>query len=177
MKLTALSDIVQRLSMERELKHGRSVRDLFDRWDEIVGEPISKFARPASLFNGTLLLAAETSTAAQEASFALTTYIARINQYLGPNAVRAVRIENRGKKVSRQRRRRAFRPSSAPKPDLSGIELTAEERADIQSLAADIQNPEVRRAVERAAAARLKRQKWDARRRRSRPSRASRNRQ
>ncbi len=175
MKLTSLSDIVQRLSMERELKHGRSVRDLFDRWDEIVGEPESTIARPVSLFNGTLLLSAETSPAAQEASFAQTTYLARVNQYLGQNAVRSVRIENRGKSASAPASAQPVRRPPAPKPDLENVELTEEELAEIRRMASSIQSAKVRRAVERAAAARLKRQKWEALRRQRRRSSASKN--
>ena len=159
-KLTAVSDIVRRMEMERRVRQGRSEQDLYDRWEEIVGLPEAEAARPVSLRGGTLTLSADSSPAAQEADFAQNLYIERVNRHLGREAVRRVRIEHRGrKKAEPKRSARTAQPK--PKPELDSVRLSDEEQADIQRTAAKIQSAGLRAAFERAASTRLKREKWE----------------
>ena len=62
-------------------------------WKEVVGETVAAHSKPRSLRRGVLLVATTSPAWAQQLSFLREDIKSRVNEYLGENAVREVRME------------------------------------------------------------------------------------
>jgi hypothetical protein len=108
-------------------KHGFAQAELLSRWPDIAGADIAAAARPerirwpkgseASKQGGTLHLIAKAGKAL-DIQYAIPTIIARVNSYLGFNAITAVKV------MASQELPSAPKPqtSAAPAPHFSGID-------------------------------------------------------
>jgi hypothetical protein len=125
-----------------------AIGEVADAWPEAVGEAIAANAWPARIArDGTLHVATSSSTWAFELTQLEATVRTRLAARLGPSAPPTLR----------------FAPGRLPEPGPEGVEASSrtvpipsqEARAAGEEIAAEIEDPGLREAVARAAAASL----------------------
>lgn len=82
-----LASVLQRLDPQRRFL-------VWQKWNEIAGEPLASRAQPRQLADGVLVLSVANHTWAQELHLLRGDLIARLNRALGEDLVRDIQIVN-----------------------------------------------------------------------------------
>jgi len=164
---TPIGEVLGRYFADRDYDRRRSVESMFDMWDVVIGEPECGLARPLSLEDGLLTLAAANPAAASDVSFGQAKYIERVNAYFGGGAVvREVRVRVAPGQFTRSR---ADDMASALEPerpeqfafDPSSVSLSAEELAWVDEMSAHLADAETRKRYRNLLLTQLRRERWD----------------
>lgn len=151
-----IGDSVRRAAPGTSLPELGALAEITRVWPAAVGDAIARAAWPARIArDGTLHVAAASSTWAFELAGLAPQIVARLEEHLGKDAPRTLR----------------FVPGPVPEPPAAlppaiparGPEPTAAERAEAAGIAAAIGDEELRSTVARAAAASLARRRSDRR--------------
>jgi hypothetical protein len=104
-------------------------------WEKIVGPRVARFAQPIWVHQGVLFVAVPNHIVQHEFSLLREEFKKKLNEALGGERVREIR----------------FRVESFPKTSsvlsLAQIELTPAEEREIEELAADVSDPQLRSAL------------------------------
>lgn len=95
------------------LEPSSHIWQIVERWEEIVGSRVAQHASPAALRRGELVLAAPEATWRQELAFLASEIARQVNQELGAEVVRSVRLTANALPATPPRSRRR---SVAPPP-------------------------------------------------------------
>jgi hypothetical protein len=88
--LTSLKDIIGSLLGNGSLPFNPEDVDIWNFWDEVVGSPISKNARPFRIKNGRLRVIVSDPIWLQELQFIEESIRKKLNDKLGRNAVKRI---------------------------------------------------------------------------------------
>jgi hypothetical protein len=164
---TPIGEVLGRYFADKNYDRRRSVESMFDMWDVVMGAPECDLARPLSLEDGLLTLAAANSTAASDVSFGQAKYIQRVNAYFGGGAVvREVRVRVAPGQLARSPVDDTALAADAEGPedfafDPTSVALSAEELAWADEMAAHLEGVETRKRYRRLLLTQLRREKWD----------------
>jgi hypothetical protein len=112
---TVLADVVARLGLERDLDDFR----VWEAWDEVVGEAVSRNAWPIRLDGHRLVVAVKSNTWMQELAMLRDQITPRLNEWMGREVVREIFLvvgrpdQSAGSSRDRIRRRSGDRPQAA----------------------------------------------------------------
>ncbi len=164
---TPIGEVLGRYFADRNYDRRRSVESMFDMWDVVVGEPECDLARPLSLEDGLLTLAAANPAAASDVSFGQATYIERVNAYFGGGAVvREVRVRVAPGQFT-QSRADDMPPASESEGreefafDPSSVSLSEEDMAWVDEMSAHLTDAETRKRYRSLLLTQLRRERWD----------------
>jgi len=110
---------------------------ILGRWDKIVGEVISRHARPIGLRSGKLSVVVDSPVWKAELVMHAPTIIEKVNQSIGREAVQDISFRI-GEVVPSQAR---------PEPPMPSVPLTQEEHDRIDDTVRSIEDPGVRDAL------------------------------
>ena len=159
MKSVAVGDAIHELMKDRRFAERRAGESVFAAWEEALGQPECRMARPLSLEDGVLTVSASTSTVASEVSLSQESYLGRLNRYFGSVVVRELRVRvHQGSPPLRA----SQRSTQSPREDFDPktVSLTAGEVRWADETAAEVESPELRKALKRVLLLRLKHAKW-----------------
>jgi len=88
--LTSLKDIIGNLLGNGTLPFNPEDADIWNFWDDVVGAPISKNAKPSRIRNGILRVTVSDSIWLQELQFMEGSIRERLNKKLGRHAVKRI---------------------------------------------------------------------------------------
>ncbi len=142
--LTSLRALLRTAARSLGVERAAHAALIAEMWPEIVGAEAAAHSRPAGLRADVLLAEAEVGPWAQELSAQRTRWIAAINQRLGAPVVTEIRFRQVAGWVARGQ---AARDDGGGAQD---VELTAEEREDVERAVSEIRDAEVRDAARRA---------------------------
>lgn len=118
---TVLADVVARLGLERDLDDFR----VWEAWDEVVGEAVSRNAWPIRLDGHRLVVAVKSNTWMQELSMLRDQITPRLNDWMGREVVREIfLVVGRPAPSASERRDRIRRrtPGDQPQPAARAVE-------------------------------------------------------
>jgi hypothetical protein len=119
-----------------------TVRSVFDRWAELVGEQVAARAQPIALRDGVLSVGVEDPAWATQLRFLEAELLRQIAEEFGPDEVRAieVRVRPRGAGPARARGR-ARPPPRRPEPGFEASARAAGGAADHEQKRAELIGP------------------------------------
>lgn len=127
--------LIERVLRKYGLLEGYREQEPALMWDRVVGERISRLARPIWVHEGVLFVAVPNHIVQHEFSLMREEFRRKLNSALGAERVKEIR----------------FRVESFPKPrsvlSLEAIELSPEEEHEIEQLVAELADPTLRAAV------------------------------
>jgi hypothetical protein len=164
---TSIGEVLGRYFADRDYDRRRSVESMFDMWDVVIGEPECDLARPVSLEDGLLTLAAANPAAASDVSFGQAKYMQRVNAYFGGGAVvREVRVRVAPGQFA-QSQADDMEPSSESDGsedfafDPGSVSLSAEDMAWVDEMSAHLADGETRKRYRSLLLTQLRRERWD----------------
>jgi len=131
--LKALEDLFERHGLKSEYKEQKP---LFV-WRQIVGPLIDRLTCPLWVMSGVLYVEAATHVVAHELSLMKADLMRRIHEALGESCLSDIKFKVRDEE------------KDAPHIDLSEAPLLDEERLQIQKMVADVEDNQLREALER----------------------------
>lgn len=87
-----LEESLDRISASLGAPAASTLATIFDRWEDIVGPAVATHARPLSLLRGTLVIAVDQPGWATQLTYLDTDLRRRIDDVVGPGAVRRTRV-------------------------------------------------------------------------------------
>lgn len=129
--------------------------EIWARWHNIVGPQMYKQAFPKSLKGTTLTVGVKNSSWLQELSFIKFQIVDRLNEEVGPNVVRDIRLvlePNLGKNAHYAPNVKNT-PKRTPKPNVENLNPA------IKNATNNITNQELKQAIQRAASVMLAKDK------------------
>ncbi len=173
-ELRPVGQSLQRLLSKWGLERQFAIRHALSAWEEIVGEPIARIARPLRLENATLWVAVRTHTWAQELTFHKATLLQRLNErvdnFLHPEGSTEPAFRNLRFVVCQNLPSRfqiADEEASSPQTTPADIELSQSEQEAIANSFADVADERLRTALIRARIASMRYEQWRRQRSRS----------
>jgi hypothetical protein len=121
-------------------------------WRTAAGPEVDKHTTGVALRSGELLVYVDSAVWASELSIMAEQYRVRVNEEIGEELVRSVRFTVSRKVQEEKRREHAERRLAEPDrgPETKPLPLDDQERAQVESMAAAIHDPDVRDAAVRA---------------------------
>ena len=110
-----LKDLLGPVGRKLRLEDPVAAGAIWRRWPEIVGEDIARNAEPTSLKEGVLRIRTSTPTWATEMSYLTTDIKDRVNQAIGKQAVREVKIWTSPAPIERSKRDSGHSARQAPR--------------------------------------------------------------
>ncbi len=185
-ELRPVGQSLQRLLSKWGLERQFAIRHALSAWEEIVGEPIARVARPLRFENDTLWVAVRTPTWAQELSFHKTTILQRLNERIASHLSNSEPVLKNLRFVVRNPLPSRFglgsegesplktsptdeiffsadregNPSANQEKKISDIELSESELVAIANSFADVADERLRTALIRARIASLRYERW-----------------
>jgi hypothetical protein len=146
--------ISQIMGQSRYAKRSRQ-GPIFDRWSEIVGEPLADKCRPVAVRKNVLIVNVADSVWMQELQFQKLAILERIWEKVEKDAVTDIRWIIGGEVKPRLRRGTSI---PGPTPERS---LSQEEKAWVRAVSAEVGDSDLREIVERALSRHLKARSQD----------------
>lgn len=87
-----IDSVLKKVISELKLSDKINKAKLFNHWEDIIGEEISKKAKPKRLKKGLLYVSVTTSTWANELNLMSGQIIRKINSYIGEDIVKEIRF-------------------------------------------------------------------------------------
>ncbi len=149
-KLDRVSLTLGALMKARGLQSRLSEYRIFGQWEKTVGSVIAGHAQPVAVRGSKLFLAVDSPAWMQQLSLLKPEIIEKVNRSLGKQAIRELGL-NLGEVAALQTR--------AEDEVRAAVDLTADERAKIESTVAAIGDGDVRQALRRVMEKDLSRKK------------------
>ncbi len=163
-ELRPVGQSLQRLLSKWGLERQFAIRYALSAWEEIVGEPIARVARPLRFENDTLWVAVRTATWAQELSFHKTTILQRLNERIASHLSNSEPVLKNLRFVVRNPLPSRFglgsEEGALPTTTPANIELSQAELEAIANSFADVADERLRTALIRARIASLRYERW-----------------
>ena len=86
---SVIDSIIEKMGINRKL----STSNIFNHWEEIVGNEIGQKTKPQKIRDGTLYIYTTTSTWATELSMMSEYLLKKINNYVGKDIVKNFRFQ------------------------------------------------------------------------------------
>lgn len=143
--LTSLRELLRGAAKSLGVERAALGALIAEMWPEVVGAEAAAHSRPAGLRGGVLTAEVAAGIWAQELSARRGGFAEEINRRLGTRAVTEIRF----KQVSGDPASRGAAGAGGP-PGPVDDTLTPEELADVERIASEIADPEVREAARKA---------------------------
>ncbi len=151
----SLQRLLKRWGVDRQF----AVHRALSAWQEIVGAPIARVARPLRTEGDTLWVAVQSQTWAQELNFHKATILQRLNERIGEPVFKNLRLVVRTHLPSAPS---IGSETDTPKSTPAHISLTEQERAEIAETFRQVSDDRLRWALIRAREASLRFERWCA---------------
>jgi predicted nucleic acid-binding Zn ribbon protein len=139
-----LSDIISRLMKQEGYERRSPQGPIFERWSEVVGDPLAEKSCPVLVRKGTLVVQVTDSVWMQELQMEKPTILERIGQLVGEGEVLDIRWTIWGDAPVRRSRRKAVPSVKTPSRP-----LTLEEQAWIQAVSAQVEDSDLQEQLKR----------------------------
>lgn len=124
-------------------------------WDEVVGDQVSSAAQPEFVRDGVLFVVTKSSVWSNELTFYKADMISRLNRRVGGNVLKDIVF-----KVGKlKRKKKPAASENNDRPNLEGINLTADEIKEIETIAKTA-GPEVSETIKKLMITSAKLEKW-----------------
>ena len=156
-----VQEILPRMIRSLGMGHKYKTQMIFFYWDQIVGEGIAAKAVPAKVSFGTLFLTAKNSVWANNLLLMKLDLLEKINAFLGEKIIKDIRFKGTSWENEETEEETAEQPEEKSL-DIRKIPLSAQERAAARDICSSIEDPELRKRLERLYEKDLKRRKYTA---------------
>lgn len=133
---------------------------IFFYWDQIVGDGIASKAVPAKVSFGTLFLTAKNSVWANNLLMMKLDLLEKINSFLGEKLIRDIRFKGTSWDTDSQEEEAPGEEPEEKGPVLRKIFLSPMEREEARQICSSVEDPELRKHLERLYEKDLKRKKY-----------------
>jgi hypothetical protein len=161
-EVSGVSDVIDGFLADKGLFKRGKERVVALVWAEIVGPWFGRQTSVTKAERGVVYVHCDTAAVAQELSLRKSDIIARLNERLGTNLVKEVRASSGGLR----RERTDGRPGETPPEvapsaeELEIVALSQEERARLDLVSGEIEDPELRLRYRSVAEKAVKLQRW-----------------